>query len=193
MSIDLTIWRRDDREYGIFIGSLNVDEGFGIFIGSRNIEVNGKNNIHKEQTESNGDDIVLKKEEPIKDTLILYVAADSSVADEILNKRKLSPDMASDLYVKTMKMWYGAYENYENSLIKKEFSRAETTDDFAKGYDYYVMRFSLKNNYNGGERGIRGEREEFFVSVCQEMPQLEEVSKRLCFDEDFSTEAYDKD
>lgn len=135
---------------------------------------------------------VYEPEKSNNDTLVLYVTADSSVAREIINQRKLSTEMASELYVQTMKMWYGSRTDYGDSLVKKEFDRTETTDDFAKAYHYYVMRFSLKNTYEGGEIGNNSGRVDFFINVCQEMPKLEQLSRRLCFDDNFLTDAYDK-
>jgi len=97
-----------------------------------------------------------------------------------------------ELFVNAMKMWVGTDSQYENSSVKSEFDRLENNDSFVKEYDYYVMKFTLDKEYRGYHKGVDSyDRNQFFTNICKDNAPLVGCSKRLSFDDNSTTEAYD--
>lgn len=126
--------------------------------------------------------------------LILYIKADEAkpLIETIKKKGALYEGAESTLFVSTMKMWVGNDEQYDNSLVRHEFTRSENIDSFVKEYDYVVMRFTLANIYKGYRKGDDSyDRNMFFTNICQDKITLVECSNRLSFNENYRTDAFD--
>lgn len=128
-----------------------------------------------------------------KDCLVLIIKADgaSSLIERVLKIRHLQPGDEADLFINTMKMWNGTTEEFEKSILSREFYREEATDSFIKEFDYYAIRFKLPYNYKGAQKDSDSyERSSFFKQICEDQVDLMAISKRLCFDDKLQNEAF---
>ena len=133
-------------------------------------------------------------EEEQPDVLILFIKADAatSLIETIKTRGCLYHGAETPLYVCAMKMWVGTEKQYSKTNIKLEFNRVEISNSFVPEYDYVVMKFKLEKNYSGFKRGEDSyARNQFFSKICIDNVRLIEYSKRLSFEENMQTDAYD--